>query len=165
MSVHMLKIDYICKFSQNWVSTTPLCHLSSVCLLLSWRYHQWSKLRLLVWQTIRDFLLTSVTHWPLLQELLLRYVLYSEFHFFCIVLAYHPLIVSSYGEIQWDIIYRVPILSSGTTFWCALWRYTPLKSTSSMCVWGTCKPSTLCPRIISIATTIGECGQSTIHCI
>jgi hypothetical protein len=37
MSVHMLQIDYICKFSQNWVSTTPLCHL---CLLSVCFYHE-----------------------------------------------------------------------------------------------------------------------------
>jgi hypothetical protein len=44
-----------------------------------------------------------------------------------------------------------------------LWHYIPLKPTSSMYMQGTCKLSTLCPIIIYITTTIGECGQNTIH--
>jgi hypothetical protein len=130
------------------------------CLLLLWI---WSRTKIMgvIARIHQRHLFISRTCQLLLQKL--RYLLFKV-PFLLHYILYNLFIVWPYSEIQWDINYKVSyLLLHGFTFGVCLWHYIPLKPTSSMYMWGTCKLFILCPIIISITTTIGECGQNTIY--
>lgn len=157
----MLEIDYICNFFHNWVFTTPLHHFNfffsnSIMNTIKDQNHGCyykNPPKTFVCFNCPPTFVTKV-----------KIFIYLKFHFFGIIFLYNLFIVWSYRE-----IHEISTIGCHTSHCMGLhsgvclWHYIPLKPTSSMYTRGTCKLFILCPMIISITTTIGECEQNTIH--